>query len=172
MDFITSEGCGWGVAAFVLKLSLDPRASNFPLFCSRRGRRDQCRCGRWELRGLSGTSVYGCAAGSSERDKHAGAMGGNHGQWRSLPHEAGYSPTGNDSTYCDQRDWRCRGRYSAHQNASADLSQSFAMDDVGRDVAFCLRQAVDRKHIRGHVGRGQPGLHGGSHNFRIGCGVV
>src|ERR1700724_2977733 len=113
------RGAVRGLAAFVLKLTRDVGAGNFSFFCGRCGRRDQRRCGRGQLRGVSGAAIYGCAAGSSERDEHSGAMGGDHGEWRRLPHETGYSRTGNDSTHCYQRDRRRRGRYFTHQNASA-----------------------------------------------------
>jgi hypothetical protein len=121
---------------YLLKLRLDSRAGNFSLFCRSRGRGNQRRCGRGQLRGVAGPAIYGGAAGSSECDKHAGAMGGDHGEWRRLPSEVGYPATGNDSTYCNQRDWGRRGRSSSDQNTGADLPQGFAMADAGRDVAF------------------------------------
>src|ERR1700722_6666985 len=146
------KGAVRGLGVFVLKLSRDVTAGAFSFFCGGCGRRDQRRCRRGQLCGVSGGLVYGRAAGASECDKYTGAMGGYHGEWRRLPHEAEYSPTGNDPAYCDQRDWWRRGRSVADQNASSDVSQSFALADVGRDAAFRIRQALDRAHIRGNVG--------------------
>ena len=136
----------------MLKLRLDLEHAIFLFFAGAVGGAINAVAGGRKLRRVPSAVIYRCVAGSSERNQHAGAMGGYYGEWRRLSPAIGYPPTGDDSTHRYQHYWRRRRRYPADQNAGADFLQGSALAVVGRHVAFYVQQACGWACIRRNVG--------------------